>query len=115
MSKKITLSLFLVLFFFSVAAQDSSISLNYLNLGKGKGGDWNSGVGVQMKIHLKNNFYLLPDVGYFFEQERTLYQKGSNYSKEFHQYLFVNANIGYKIDLGSSFSLVPYLVRNRIL
>ena len=92
MSKKITLSLFLVLFFFSVIAQNS-ISLNYLNLGKGKGGDWESGVGVQTKIRLKNNLYLLPDIGYLFVQEKILsFLDKDNYSKGYRQHLFVNAN-----------------------
>ena len=95
---------------FSSMAQKNTISLNYLNLGKVEKNGWNSGVGVQVKIHLKNNWYLLPDAGYLFEKTGTPYYKDyDNFQKESHQYLFGNVNIGYSFSLSNNLKLVPYI------
>jgi hypothetical protein len=90
-------------------AQENTMSLNYLNLGKADNIGWNSGVGVQVKIHLKNNWYLLPDAGYLFEKISTpYYRNDANFNRESHQYLFGNANIGYSFFLSNNLRFVLY-------
>ena len=60
MKKVMCLFAVCIVFCFSSMAQKNTMSFNYLNLGKADKNGWNSGVGVQVKIHLKNNWYLLP-------------------------------------------------------
>jgi len=68
MNKKLALLLtaFITVVVIATKAQENSVSVNYLNFGKGKGGDWDSGFGLQGKIQMKNNWYLIPDIGFSF-------------------------------------------------
>lgn len=95
---------------FSSMAQQHAVAVNYLNLGKLDDRGWNSGVGVQAKFHLKNSWYLIPDVGYFFEKTNLPYHKDdNNFQKDSHQYLFGNVNVGYSFSLSNRLKLVPYI------
>jgi hypothetical protein len=96
-------------------AQGISFSANYLYLGeKGSYGfgvtpdNGYHGIGIQSKIHLKNRFYLMPDMGYFFN----VYgynRNSSNFKESYMQFYVANVNIGYKAPLCKSFSFLPYL------
>jgi len=109
--KKIVLFLLLITLksLFSYA-QDNSLSINYLNIGNGNKTHWNSGLGVQGKIQLKNRFYLLPDMGYIFEHTETTYMTDQkSFRKEADSYLFANINLTYSFNLGNSFTILPYI------
>ena len=108
MKKAVFLFTVCIVLCFSSMAQKNTVLFNYLNLGKIDKRGWNSGVGVQVKIHLKNNWYLLPDAGYFFEKISTpFYKDDDNFQRESHQYLFGNVNVGYSFSLSKNLKLVP--------
>jgi len=110
MKKAMCLFTVCIVLCFSSMAQTNTVSFNYLNLGKVDKNGWNSGVGIQVKIHLKNNWYLLPDAGYLFEKISTPYYKDDgNFRQESHQYLFGNVNVGYSFSLSNNLKLVPYI------
>jgi len=110
MKKVLCLFIVFIVLCYSSMAQKNTVSFNYLNLGQVDKNGWNSGVGVQVKIHLKNNWYLLPDIGYFFEKISTpFYADANNFQQESHQYLFGNVNVGYSFSLSNNLKLVPYI------
>ena len=90
-------------------AQEKSISLNYVNIGKGDCGNWNSGVGIQGKIPLKKRLLLMPDAGYIFENVETIYQTANAFNKKSDSYLFANINLAYSINPSGYFNLIPYI------
>jgi len=109
MKKAMCLFVVCIALCFSSMAQENTVSFNYLNLGKVDNIGWNSGIGAQVKIHLKNNWYLLPDAGFLFEKVNTPYYKNNeNFTQESHQYLFGNVNVGYSFSLNNNLKLVPY-------
>jgi hypothetical protein len=88
---------------FTSYAQKLSFSINYLYLDERD----NVGVGIQSKIRLKNNFYLLPDAGYFFRDHYSANTENSQ--KEYLiQHYVVNLNFAYKFQLTSNLSLLPF-------
>ena len=94
--------------FISVA--QSSLSLNYLNIGSGDYSNWNSGIGLQGKIQLKNQLYLLPDIGYFFESVETEYRSQNEHWRRADSYLFANINLAYSLlRPEKKFNLIPYI------
>ena len=112
--KKIFLSLLIVsATVFLSNAQEKSLSLNYVNIGKGDCGNWNSGVGLQGKMPLKNRLLLLPDVGYVFENVKTEYSSKTPSKKSFSQksdsYLFANINLAYSLNPKGYFNVIPYI------
>jgi hypothetical protein len=108
--KKIYLSLLIVsVAIFLSEAQEKSLSLNYINIGKGDRGNWNSGVGLQGKIPLKNRLLLLPDVGYVFENTKTTHYSKTNFSQISDSYLFANINLAYSLNPKGYFNIIPYI------
>lgn len=106
----------LTLFFFGTFAMyaQSSLSINYMYIGsKEKYGVGiskdlsNHGIDVQSKIHLKNRFYLMPDVGYFFSDYEKITYSGS-YRENTVRYYAVNANLAYTVSVAGSFSVLPF-------
>lgn len=107
---KILLSLLIVCFPFCLFyAQENSLSLNYLNIGTGDVANWNSGIGAQAKIQLKNKLFLLPDAGYIFENVKTLQKSSSGYSKKSNSYLFANVNLAYSLIPKGFLNIIPYI------
>ena len=107
-----------ITFFFCALASytQSSLSLNYMFLGskeKYKIGPSKSlvdhGIGVQSKIHLKNSFYLMPDIGYFFSDYEKITISDPSYIENKVRYYAVNANIAYNIGLAKRFSILPFV------
>ena len=113
MNKKLALLLTAFLTIVITAkAQENSVSVNYLNFGKGKGGDWDSGFGLQGKIQMKNNWYLIPDIGFSFTpREHNYYPGGNNipptdvYKQRHH--FFGNINVAHFFQLGERFRIAP--------
>ena len=104
-------------FFFCILASfaQSSLSLNYMYLGskeKYKIGPSKNlvdhGIGVQSKIHLKNSFYLMPDIGYFFSDYEKITLSDPSYIENKVRYYAVNANIAYNIGLVKRFFILPF-------
>ena len=89
-------------------AREKSVSLNYSNIGTSTG-YWNSGVGLQGKFQLKNRLFLLPDAGYLFGRTKTEQHSSNNYGQVSDSYLFTNINLGFSLNPGGYFVLMPYL------
>ena len=92
----------------------SSLSLNYLyNGGRKKYTSIVSkelvqhGIGVQSKIRLKNRFYLMPDIAYFFTDYEKIYY-GKSFRETKLRYFALNANLAYAIPLAETFSFLPF-------
>ena len=109
MNKLFLISLTVCFPFCLTFTQEKAISFNYLNIGKGDGGNWNSGVGVQAKLQLKNRLFLLPDAGYIFENVKTLQKSNSGYSKKSNSYLFANVNLAYSLIPKGFLNIIPYI------
>jgi hypothetical protein len=92
----------------------SSFSVNYLyNGGREKYTSIASkqlvkhGIGIQSKMRLKNRFYLLPDIAYFFtDYEKEYY--GKSFRETRLKYYAINVNLGYSIPLTRTFLFLPF-------
>jgi len=93
-----------------------SLSLNYLFIGNkekyGAGVPKNithHGIGIQSKIHLKNHFILMPDIGYFFSDYGKTGSSATNYSEYKTQYFTANVNLAFVVPFTKSFSILPFV------
>ena len=113
----------LILFFFWTLGMyaQSSVSLNYLYIGNKEkyapaiSNDLvHNGIGIQGKIHLKNQFYLMPDIGYFFpDYEEKIYlgttpPNTDSWRENKVRYYVANVNLAYNIPLTKNFSILPF-------
>ena len=108
MKKAVLFFLVVGLISFVSEAREKSVSLNYSNIGTSTG-YWNSGVGLQGKFQLKNRLFLLPDAGYLFGRTKTDHHTDYTFSKESNDYLFTNINLGFSLNPGGYFVLMPYI------
>jgi hypothetical protein len=87
----------------AVQAQKYSFSANYLYLGS----EENHGIGLQSKIHLKNQLYLVPEAGFYFD----IYEKKSyssiSYTEQLNRFYIVNVNLAYRFQIADNFSFFP--------
>ena len=113
MKKTVLITVLCFLGAIAISAQ-SSISLNYLYLG-GKNkhastgvvgtdigvskGLVDNGIGIQGKIRLKGRFYIMPDLGYFFEESEKITKSSRPlyYQESKVQYYAANVNFAYAI------------------
>jgi len=115
MKKKFCIIGICILVLSDLNAKDISLSLNYLYIGaKGrytfhipKSLD-SHGIGVQGNIHLKNNFYLLADAGYYFDSHYKTNESTTSFMESYTSGSAVNANFAYRIG-GTKFFIYPYV------
>jgi hypothetical protein len=103
MRRFILIVLFCVPAFTVVDAQKLSFSGQYLYLAQ----EGNHGIGIQSKIRLKNQFYLQPDAGFYFDKYR---KKGntSSFSESYTLFWCINVNFAYRLPLTKNLSLYPF-------
>jgi hypothetical protein len=112
----------LLLFFNAITIHSqSSLSVNYLyNDGKEKYALPASkklvkhGIGVQGKIYLKNQFYLMPDIAYFFsDYENKIYHgtalSPTNFRETELRYYTANINLAYTAFTTENFRILPFI------
>ena len=103
---------------FDLNAEGISLSLNYFYIGAKekyalhipKRID-NHGVGIQGNFHLKNNFYLLADAGYYFDSHYKEDSSKDDYVTYVDSYLrcyAVNAGLAYRL-IYANFYALPYI------
>ena len=103
---------------FDLNAEGISLSLNYFYIGAKekyalhipKRID-NHGVGIQGNFHLKNNFYLLADAGYYFDSHYKKDSSKDDYVAYVDSYLrcyAVNTGLAYRLNY-ANFYVLPYI------
>lgn len=103
MKRFILIILFFVTVFTVMNAQKLSFSAQYLYLDQ----EGNHGAGVQSKIRLKNQFYLQPDAGFYFDKYRKT-GNTSSFTESYTLFCCTNVNFAYRLPLTKNLSLYPF-------